>query len=129
MKSLYLLFPMHILFFFLCTFYKEKITDDALTKAYNIHLSLFNNIPDVCLVVQLCPILCDPVDCRPLGPSVHGDSPGKNAGVGCHGLKINLIRPNKTLCHLCSLSPCLICALNRSSESKYFCRHFERNND
>ena len=29
---------------------------------------------------------CDPVDCSPPGSSVHGDSPGKNTGVGCHGL-------------------------------------------
>ena len=28
----------------------------------------------------------DPVDGSPLGSSVHGDSPGKNAGVGCHAL-------------------------------------------
>ena len=27
--------------------------------------------------------LCDPIDCSPPGPSVHGDSPGKNTGVGC----------------------------------------------
>ena len=40
----------------------------------------------MCLVAQSCPILCDPVDCRPLGSSVHGDSPGKNTGVGCHAL-------------------------------------------
>ena len=26
---------------------------------------------------------CDPTDCSPLGSSVHGDSPGKNTGVGC----------------------------------------------
>ena len=30
--------------------------------------------------------LCDPMDCRPLGSSVHGDSQGKNTGVGCHAL-------------------------------------------
>ena len=30
--------------------------------------------------------LCDPMDCSPLGSSVHGDSPGKNAGVDCHFL-------------------------------------------
>ena len=29
-----------------CTFYKEKIRDDALTKAYNIHPSLSDTIPD-----------------------------------------------------------------------------------
>ena len=27
--------------------------------------------------------LCDAVDCSPPGSSVHGDSPGKNTGVGC----------------------------------------------
>ena len=29
---------------------------------------------------------CDPMDCSPPGSSVHGDSPGKNTGVGCHAL-------------------------------------------
>ena len=28
----------------------------------------------------------DPMDCSPPGSSVHGDSPGKNTGVGCHAL-------------------------------------------
>ena len=31
-------------------------------------------------------LFCDPMDCGPPGPSVHGDSPGKNTGVGCHAL-------------------------------------------
>ena len=39
-----------------------------------------------CLTTQLCPTLCDPMDCSPPGCSVHGDSPGKNTGVGCHAL-------------------------------------------
>ena len=39
----------------------------------------------VCLVAP-CPALCDPMDCSPPGSSVHGDSPGKNAGVDCHAL-------------------------------------------
>ena len=30
--------------------------------------------------------LCDPVDCSLPGSSVHGDSPGKNTGVGCRAL-------------------------------------------
>ena len=30
--------------------------------------------------------LCDPRDCSPWGSSVHGDSPGKNTGVGSHFL-------------------------------------------
>ena len=37
-------------------------------------------------VAQSCPTLCDPVDCSPAGSSVHGDSPGKNTGVGCYAL-------------------------------------------
>ena len=28
----------------------------------------------------------DPTDCSLSGSSVHGDSPGKNTGVGCHAL-------------------------------------------
>ena len=31
--------------------------------------------------LQLCLILCDPMACRPPVSSVHGDFPGKNAGV------------------------------------------------
>ena len=38
------------------------------------------------LVTQSCPTLCHPVDCSLLGSSVHGISPRKNTGVGCHFL-------------------------------------------
>ena len=38
------------------------------------------------LVAQSCPTLCDPMDCIQPGSSVHGDSPGKDTGVGCHAL-------------------------------------------
>ena len=42
-------------------------------------------IPDLKpLVPKLCPTLCDPMDCSPPGSSVHGDSAGKNTGVGPH---------------------------------------------
>ena len=40
----------------------------------------------LCLVTQLRPTLCDPVDWSSPGSSVHEDSPGKNTGVGCHAL-------------------------------------------
>ena len=40
----------------------------------------------LCLVAQACPTLCNPMDCSPPGPSVHGDSPGMNTRVGCHAL-------------------------------------------
>ena len=35
-------------------------------------------------VTQLCPTVFDPMDCSLLGSSIHGNSPGKNTGVGCH---------------------------------------------
>ena len=39
-------------------------------------------------IVLLClvAVLCGPMDCSPPGSSGHGDSPGKNTGVGCHVL-------------------------------------------
>ena len=40
----------------------------------------------LCLVAQSCPTVCDPMDCSLPGFSVHGDSPGKNAGVDCNSL-------------------------------------------
>ena len=36
----------------------------------------------LCLVTQLCPTLCDPIDCSsPQGSFVHGDFPGKNSSL------------------------------------------------
>ena len=40
----------------------------------------------LCLLAQSSLTFCDPVDCSPPGSSVHGDSPGKNTGLGCHAL-------------------------------------------
>ena len=37
-------------------------------------------------LLRSCPTVCDPMDYSPPGSSVHGDSPGKNTGVGCHAL-------------------------------------------
>ena len=37
-------------------------------------------------LLQLCPTLCDPLDCSPPGSSVYGDSLGKNIGVSCYAL-------------------------------------------
>ena len=44
----------------------------------------------LCLVARLCLTLCDPMDCSPPGSSVHGDSPGKYTGVGCHPLLLGI---------------------------------------
>ena len=63
-----------------------------ITKSY-IYLKYLNMrkmnvcILDVlCLVVQSCPILHDPMDCGPSGSSVHGDSLGEYTEVGFHAL-------------------------------------------
>ena len=48
----------------------------------NIQHSAWHTV--LCVVTQPCPTLCDPMGCSPPGSSVQGDSPGKNAGVGCH---------------------------------------------
>ena len=54
-----------------------------------------------CLVAKFCPTLCGSMDCSPPGSSVHGDSPGKNSGVGCHFL-LQGIFPTQ------GLNPCLL---------------------
>ena len=36
--------------------------------------------------LELCLTLWDLIDCSLPDSSVHGDSPGKNTGVGCHAL-------------------------------------------
>ena len=46
------------------------------------------------LAAQSCPALYDPMDCSLAGSSVHGDSPGKNTGMGCHVL-LQEIFPNQ----------------------------------
>ena len=51
----------------------------------------FTYVYVLCLVAQLCPTLPNPMDCSPPGSSVHGDSPGKNTGVGCLALLQGII--------------------------------------
>ena len=47
-------------------------------------------VKSVCVCVsthaQSCPTLRDPIDSTSPGPSVHGDSPGKNTRVSCHAV-------------------------------------------
>ena len=52
----------------------------------------------LCLAAQLCPTLYDPMGYSPPGSSVHGASPGKNTGVGCHAL-LQGIFPTQ-VCHI-----------------------------
>ena len=48
-------------------------------------------------LLQLCPTLCNSMDCSPPGSSVHGILQSKNTVVGCHSLLQGIIptqRPN-----------------------------------
>ena len=52
---------------------------------------------------QSCLTLCDPMDYSPPGSTVHGDSPGKNTGVGCHGLLQGIFPTQGSNLHLLGL--------------------------
>ena len=53
-------------------------------------------------LLQSCLTLCDPMDCSPPGSSVHGDSPGKSTGVGCHALLQGIFSTQWSNTHLLS---------------------------
>ena len=46
------------------------------------------NITTVKMLIAyyMCPILCNPMDCSQSDSSVHGDSPDRKTGMGCHTL-------------------------------------------
>ena len=61
-------------------------------------------------VSKSCLILWDSMDCSQPGSSVHGDSPGKNTGVGCHFLFQGIFPtqgPNLDLLHCRWILYCL----------------------
>ena len=55
-------------------------------------------------LLQSCPTLCNPMDCRLPGSSVHGNSPGQNTGVGCHALLQGVLPTQES-------NPSLLCLL------------------
>ena len=74
----------------ICYFHVLAIINRA-AMSIEVHISFwtmffFRYMHVLCLVAQLCPTVCDSMDCSPPGSSVHGDSPGKNSGVGSHAL-------------------------------------------
>ena len=85
--------------------------NDSFSKLWIFEASLQKHT-SMCvrLVAHLCLPLCDLRDCSPPGSSVHGDSPGKNTGVGCHallqgifptqGLNLDLLHCRQILYHL-----------------------------
>ena len=54
--------------------------------------------------LQSCSTLCNPMDCSLPASSVHGDSPGKTTGVGCHVLLQGIfLTQGSNLCLFCLL--------------------------
>ena len=47
--------------------------------------------------------LCNPMDCSLPGSRVHGDSPGKNTGVGCRALLQGIVPTQGSNLHLSCL--------------------------
>ena len=79
-------------------------------KTWAVHLVLIDRLSwfspmitgdGCCLVAHSCPALCNPMDCSLPGSSVHGDSPGKNTGVGCHALLQGILPTQES-------NPCLL---------------------
>ena len=69
--------------------------------------------------------LCVPMGGSPPGSSVHGDSPGKNTGAGCHALfQGNLsnlgIKPRSATLQADSVPPEPSCMLSRFSRVRLF---------
>ena len=57
----------------------------GMTQRYGLyHIVLHCAV--LCLVTQSCLTLCDPIGYSPPGIFLHGASPDKNTGVGCHAL-------------------------------------------
>ena len=70
-----------------CVYLKTlKLDKKCIFKSFLLRgcVQLVTQVFCLCLVSQLCPTLCDPIDFSPSDSSVLGDSAGKNTGVGCH---------------------------------------------
>ena len=70
------------------SFFIEHITTIYIINLSSVYYFSFilDNRDLLFLVTQLCLTVCSSMDCSLPGSSVHGDSPGKNIGVGCHAL-------------------------------------------
>ena len=91
-------FLLKVFFFFflkgilslLCTVFLIVRCSQSTSQLHHCYWLIFTSESCVCwallcLVAQLG-LTCDPMDCSSPGFSVHGDSPGKNTGVGCCAL-------------------------------------------
>ena len=76
--------------------------------------------------LQLCPTLCNPMDCSPPGSSVHGDSLGNNPGVDCRALLQGISQIQGSNSHLyvsCIIRQVLYHQSHLGNPSKVYMRH------
>ena len=92
------------------TYTPHKCTSPHIYTLIHTCTQYINIYTDTCLVVHLCPTLCNPMDCSSPESSVHEESPSKKTGVGCHffllgifptqGLNLGLLHCRQILYHL-----------------------------
>ena len=68
-------------------------------------------------LLQSCPTLCNLMDSSPPGSSVHGDSPGKNTGAGCHAF-LQGVFPTRDQTHDSCLLHCQVGSLPLAPPAK-----------
>ena len=72
----------------------------------NTCISLWSNPLHLPCCAELLSPACNTTDCNPPGPSVLGDSPGKNTGAGCHALLQRIFPTQGSNQHLLCLLHC-----------------------
>ena len=72
--------------FILIDFWLGRLQNENTKNKPRCVCQFINHLHVLCLVTHSCPTLCDPMDCSLPGSFVHGDSLGKNAGVGSQTL-------------------------------------------
>ena len=87
----------------------QRVGHDLVTEQQQ-ETALINQIAPHAKLLQLCLILCDPMDCSLPGSSVHGIQESKNTGVDCHAL-LQGIFPTQ------GSNPCLLHLLHWQSGS------------
>ena len=75
----------------------------------------------LCLVSQSCLTLCNPMDCSPSGSSLHGDSPGRNTGVGCLDLLQRIFTTQGSNPSLLHCRQILYCWATRGTPKLFSC--------
>ena len=81
----------------------------------NSDVLLVNMCMCVCLITPPCPTLCDLMGCSLPGSSVHGDSPGKNTGVGCHSFVQGIFPTRESNLRLLPCRQILYCLSHQGS--------------